>query len=398
MIAILLAPFYLMLCYYILRWFYKWIGICHQHFRSKLFRRSFLVLYGFVCLSPLTSFLIPKGRVHHWLKSLNNYWLGVLLYTLLIIGSADLLRFVCRHIPAIRDSIYKQRRTFIITGFLAGILITSISTYGFLHAKQIYPKHYVVTVAKSCKKRKSLRIVLTADWHLGYSIGNWQMKQMVKKINDLNPDIILVAGDIYDNEYEAIQNPDKIAVTLSHLKSTYGTYACWGNHDVNEKILAGFTFPFGKSTEKDDSRMRTFLEKSKIHLLEDEAVLIDDSFYVVGRKDPSRSKKLEETRMSPEQLLAHLDLTKPVFVIDHQPKELSRLSKAGADLDLGGHTHDGQMFPGNFTTRLFWDNSYGYLKTSSMHNIVTSGVGVWGPAMRVGTNSEIVCIDVRMKP
>lgn len=396
MTALILAPFYLLLCTYLLRWFYKWLGVCHFWFHSIRFQIAFSCLYVFTCLTPLTSFLIRKGRAHHWLKALNNYWFGVLLYALIIIGGADFIRFICHRIPSIRDSIYKQKRTFIITGFLAGILIIAVSTYGFLHVKHIQEKDYRLTFNKNCEKHKSLRIALVADLHLGYSIGNWQMKQMVQKINDMEADLVLIAGDIYDNEYEAIKNPDKIANTLSHIKSRYGVYACWGNHDVNEKILAGFTFRFGNASEKDDPRMTDFLNKAGVTLLEDEVILINDSFYLAGRKDPSRSKKLEENRKSPAELLDCLDQTKPVFVIDHQPKDFQELQEAGADLVMGGHTHDGQMFPGNLITRLFWENSYGYAKIKNMHSVVTSGVGVWGPAMRVGTDSEVVCIDINL--
>ena len=89
-----------------------------------------------------------------------------------------------------------------------------------------------------------------------------------------------------------------------------------------------------------------------------------------------------------------MDLTKPVLVIDHEPRELQELADAGVDVDLCGHTHDGQLFPGNLLSGLMWENSCGYLQKDSMHNIVTSGVGVFGPDMRVGTNAEIC--DIRI--
>lgn len=85
-------------------------------------------------------------------------------------------------------------------------------------------------------------------------------------------------------------------------------------------------------------------------------------------------------------------------MLDHEPRELQELAEAGVDLDLCGHTHDGQMFPGNLITSLSWENSCGYLKKGEMHNIVTSGVGVFGPNMRVGTKSEICGVEVRFLP
>ena len=105
-------------------------------------------------------------------------------------------------------------------------------------------------------------------------------------------------------------------------------------------------------------------------------------------------QKIEEKRKTPAQLTEKLDKDKPIIFIDHQPKELQEIADAGVDLDLCGHTHDGQTFPGNITIKFLWKNPCGYLQKGSMHNIVTSGSGVWGPAMRVGTNSEICTINV----
>ncbi len=104
-----------------------------------------------------------------------------------------------------------------------------------------------------------------------------------------------------------------------------------------------------------------------------------------------------EVRKSAKEVTDGMDQEKPIIVLDHEPKELEELSEAGVDLDLSGHTHDGQMFPGNLVTRLMWENSYGYLKKGDMHNIVTSGVGVFGPYMRVGTKAEICVVNVQFQ-
>ena len=264
------------------------------------------------------------------------------------------------------------------------------------HAKHINVTPYEVTVDKSAGELDSLKIVLIADTHFGYNAGTIHAKEIVKKINKQNPDLVCIAGDIFDNEYEAIHEPKKVKKILRKINSRYGVYACWGNHDLNEPILAGFTFNPGKEGAESlkDPRMREFLKDSNIQLLEDEAVLIDNSFYVVGRKDASLIEKIEEKRKTPAQLTEKLDKDKPIIFIDHQPKELQEIADAGVDLDLCGHTHDGQTFPGNITIKFLWENPCGYLQKGSMHNIVTSGSGVWGPAMRVGTNSEICTINV----
>lgn len=104
-----------------------------------------------------------------------------------------------------------------------------------------------------------------------------------------------------------------------------------------------------------------------------------------------------EKRKTPKELIEGLNLSKPLIVIDHEPSELQELADAGVDIDLCGHTHNGQMFPGNLIMPFLWENPYGYLDKDGMHNIVTSGIGLFGPNMRVGTDSEIVMIDVNFQ-
>lgn len=143
-----------------------------------------------------------------------------------------------------------------------------------------------------------------------------------------------------------------------------------------------------------DVRMDEFLEDANIRLLQDEYVLIDDSFYLYGRPDAKKPGRGIDIRKTPKEIMEKLDSRKPVIVLDHEPSELKELSEAGVDIDLCGHTHDGQMFPGNLVTKLFWENSCGYLKKGEMHNIVTSGIGLFGPNMRVGTKAEICSVKV----
>lgn len=231
---------------------------------------------------------------------------------------------------------------------------------------------------------------------MGYNIGCEHIQKMVEKINAQEPDLVVFAGDIFDNEYEALEDPKKLIEILQGIKSKYGVYACYGNHDIKEKILAGFTFG-GSQKKESDIRMDEFLKEAGITLLRDESVLIGDSVYLYGRPDRQRPGRDIKTRKTPEEITAGMDLSKPVFVIDHQPKELQELADAGVDLDLCGHTHDGQVWPGNLTIRLMWENACGYLKKGDMHNIVTSGVGIFGPNMRVGTIAEICSVTVKFK-
>lgn len=395
MTAFLLAPFYILVNVYVVRWMIRWMGACSHIFQSAFFRAVFIIFYILIASSLLTGFLINKPEfLHRILKNTGNYFLGTFLYIILVIVVVDLVRLILKYVFHAR--FLEFRSTFVITGFVCMALIILISVYGILHVGTIKVTPYEVTVNKKVKDMDSLKIILLADTHFGYSINCRHAQKMVEKINAQDPDIVCIAGDIFDNDYDAISDPEGVCNALKSIKSRYGVYACWGNHDLDEPILAGFTFG-GKKKDQADPRMEQLLRDANIHLLTDEAELIDDKFYVVGRNDSSRTHKLGGQRLSPAQLTKDLDLDKPVIFIDHQPKQLQETADAGADLDLCGHTHDGQIFPGNLFIHLFWENSFGYLKKDKMHNIVTSGVGVWGPDMRVGTNCEICPITVHFQ-
>ena len=395
MLAIFLAPIYILLNIYVLRWGYLWIGNCHHLFQSRIFRIILTVIYTLIALTPLTGFLIRKPAfLHRILKITSNYFLGIFMYILMVLFSIDVVRLILKY--AVHASWIQSRIVFAAVGACCICIVIIISFSGIYHAKHIKVTPYKITVDKSAPDMDSLKIVLLADTHFGYNSGAVHAQEIVDKINEQQPDLVCIAGDIFDNEYDAVREPEKISEILRTIRSKYGVYACWGNHDLNEPILAGFTFKHKKEDSKQlkDPRMKRFLQNSNIQLLEDEAVLIDNSFYVVGRKDASLIEKIEEKRKTPAQLTQKLDKDKTIIVIDHQPKGLQDIADAGVDLDLCGHTHDGQTFPGNFTVKFLWENPCGYLQKGSMHNIVTSGSGVWGPAMRVGTDSEICTINL----
>lgn len=389
MLAVYLSPLYLLVSLYLLHRIFLWLSALHPVFRKRVFRIVFGILYLFVAFSPGIGFLMPAGMAQRILKGLGYYWMGIMLYAVLIVAAADLIRLI---VKKIRKKPFRRLRL-ALAGTVCFLLIAAVSIYGMINARLIRITPYKVTVDKQAGTLDSLKIALVADLHLGYSVGTSQMRQMVSKINAQKPDLVVIAGDIFDNEYEALDDPDTLAQVLSGIQSTYGTYACYGNHDIQEPILAGFTF-HKDGKKMSDPRMDDFLTRSGITLLRDETVLIDDAFYLCGRPDYERPGRGITERKTPEEITEDLDLGKPVIVIDHEPRELEELSEAGADLDLCGHTHDGQVFPVNLITNLVWENACGYLQKGSMHNIVTSGVGVFGPNMRVATKSEICIIDV----
>ena len=395
MIAVFLSPLYILVTLYLLRWNLWWFSACGAFFRRKWFRILYSAFFLFISLSLVIAFFIREPSLKWFFKHLSNYWLGTLLYITLAVVLSDIIRIVLLHCSRVNKIKLHSRKTFVICGGLVIAVILSLSTYGIIHARDLKIRQYDISINKSCETG-DLKVVLIADLHMGYSIGHRYIEHMVEKINALEPDLICIAGDIFDNDYDALDDPEAITAALKSLNSTYGTYACWGNHDIDEKILAGFTFG-SKKDLTDDIRMAKLLDEAGISLLNDESVCIEDSFYLAGRRDIDRVKKIEHTRKTPEELTEGLDLTKPLLVMDHQPRQLDELAAAGAEAQLSGHTHNGQLFPGNLLIHLFWENPYGLEKIGNMYSIVTSGVGIWGPDMRIGTDSEIVEINVHFQ-
>ena len=399
MIAIFIAPFYIALNIYLFWRIKGWVQAYFPKLKGKKGWIVPIVLYAFLASALVIAFFLPQGRFKRGMKLVGNYWLGVLLYMIFFIVIAELGRFLLLHVFRVSKDKICVPRIRRIVGCVCATLIMCISFWGVVNARLVRVTPYDVTINKEARdengqKMDSMKIVLVADLHLGYNIGCSQMKQMVMKVNQQSPDLIVIAGDIFDNEYDALDDPDQLVKIFRQLKSQYGVYAVYGNHDIDEKILAGFTFGRGQKKKVSDPRMDEFVKRAGMKLLRDESVCIDQSFYLYGRPDAEKVGRGISRRKTPKELVNGMDLKKPVIVLDHEPRQLEELNQAGVDIDLCGHTHDGQLFPGNITIHLFWKNPYGYRKVGNAHQIVTSGVGLFGPNMRVGTKAEIVVVNV----
>lgn len=392
MIFLFLLPFYLGVSSYMMFRFFYWMKHCNHRFNWLRFKVPFAVVYLFMALSPVIAFLLPKSAVAIVIRRLSTYWIGIMLYSLLYVVLFDLLRLIAKH-TKLKNTLLFSRGSVISIGSVVVACAVATCLYGIFNARNIKVNEYSVTVNKSCGSDKHLKAVLVADLHMGYAIGVDHITNMVEKINQQDADIVIIAGDIFDNSYDGMDDPEGIKAQLKSIKSKYGVYAVYGNHDIDEKILMGFTFDWG-GKQLHSEKMTNFMKECNIKLINDESVLINDEFYLVGRRDTDKPGTEDGTRAEISELTKDLDKTKPIFVLSHEPDELQKTADAGADIDFSGHTHDGQLFPGNLTIGLFWENPCGMIKKDNMYSIVTSGVGVYGTFMRVGTDAEICSVDI----
>ena len=166
-----------------------------------------------------------------------------------------------------------------------------------------------------------------------------------------------------------------MAEELRNIKTTQGVYAITGNHEY-----------YGENPYATE----TYLKTAGITYLRDSSVLVNNSFYIVGRDD-----KTNTNRKTLKDVMRNVDASKPVILLDHQPFHLNEAQENKVDLQISGHTHNGQFFPGNLFVKGMYELAYGYMKKGTTHYYVSSGLGLWGPQYRIGTQSELVVIDLK---
>lgn len=346
------------------------------------------ILYILFGALPVFGALLPDSPLKFFLEKAGNLWLGFFLYFgMLMLFSRPLAVLLKRP-----DGRGGNTAAVICTAcFFAAVIIFAYGTY---HAQQTTVKKYDVRIGAEANQEMSLRIVLLADFHLSVNSNLEMTEKMVEMVNAEDADVILIAGDIFTSSYYALKDPDGYAAALRGMKSRYGVYAVYGNHDVEETLFGGFPItPVSQAFRSPE--MENFFEKCGFRVLYDEVTEIaEGSIQIVGRADGDKAGDGTAVRMSAEEVLSGTDPAKPVIVLEHEPREFAELKAAGADLALCGHTHAGQVFPGNLIVPFFNENGYGYKVIDGLATVVTSGIGYYGPPMRVGTNSEITVINV----
>lgn len=337
-----------------------------------------LLIIGIVAVILVVGFgraLMPLPKeVKRILGVLSGYCMGIAFYLLLFTVTADLVLLIPRLLKLSFAANHLLKGA-VTLGVLALTFLTSV--YGFIHVRQIAHVSYEIQLQDK-KDISDLNVVMISDLHLGAIGSEGRLEHIVAEINAQQPDLVCIAGDFFDTDYEAIQDPDTAIKTLQGIESTYGVYTCLGNHD------GGQTF----------SQMLDFLEQANIQLLNDTYTVIDDRLILVGRLDTAAIGGYgDQSRKPMAEFFTREDVTLPVIVLDHNPANIDEYSDE-ADLLLCGHTHRGHIFPGNLLTKLMYTVDYGYYQkdANSPQVIVTSGVGIWGMPMRVGTNCEIVTI------
>ena len=299
--------------------------------------------------------------------------LVVMLHLMFIWIICDLIAFIIRKIT-------KKERGFPLEGIAAILITAAVLSVGWYNAHHVRMSSFSFTTEKSLGE--PLRVVMFADSHLGITLDGDSFTKEMEKVQAQNPDIVILAGDFVDDDSEKADML-KACEALKNLKTRYGVYFIYGNHDNGYYQYRNFS----------SQELRDALTQNGVTVLEDESVLIDDRFYLVGRLDRTFN------RAEAQSLTADLDHGKYIIMLDHQPNDYQNEADAGANLVLSGHTHGGHIFPAGQIGLLLGmnDRIYGTERRGNCDFLVTSGISGWAIPFKTGTFSEICVIDIAGK-
>ncbi|MCL1818735.1 MAG: metallophosphoesterase [Spirochaetaceae bacterium] len=309
-------------------------------------------------------------------STIGAYWLGAVSFFLVLFLVCDLLRLANHFFKFLPRSFTGARYT-VITGTLSIAVVGVLLGWGTWRARVPVVTDYTVSIAKPLAG--NLTLVLVSDIHLGGMIQKEGLGAMVDRVNALRPDMILLAGDILDSSM-SVYTDQNMGEEMSRLEAPLGVFAVAGNHEY----FGGNLSAFQKALAGDGVRM-----------LIDEVVTVG-GMNIIGRNDFRGGGR----KTIPELIAAIPGSARslPLILVDHQPYNLEETQAAGIDLQLSGHTHAGQFWPITFITRFIYELNYGLLRKGKTTIIVTSGYGLWGPPLRIGSKAEIVRIKLEGLP
>ncbi|WP_042163200.1 metallophosphoesterase [Paenibacillus gorillae] len=345
-----------------------YIGWSGWSWMKPSWSRRFRFIYGAALIFLASSFILARvfgGSVI--LNVIGNYWLALFSLLVMLLPIVHLIVWLSRLTRLPRHKVQKW------AGIVTLVVLAFLMGYGSFQAYSPTVRAYSIAIDKKGPESGKLNIVMASDMHFGYLSGKNHAIRMVKEINALKPDIVLFPGDIIDDDIVPYKKKG-IGGILAEIEAPYGVYASLGNHDKFN----------GEMTELID-----LLEESGMQVLYDEVVTVGDWLTIIGRKDAS-----DKGRSELADLTRGMDESRSVFMLDHQPLGFDIAQRQGVDLVVSGHTHHGQIAPGNLITQRLFENDWGYLQKAQLHSIVSSGYGFWGPPIRIGSRSEIVQIEV----
>lgn len=322
------------------------------------------VLFGVLFWVVVVSLFVAMGlrnsaipaAISRTMFNIGSIWLLFTLYMVIALIITDLVHLAA---PSFRGGFW-----------IALVAIGALLGYG--HWRYLHPRvvELDLTIERPIEGGE-MKIVAVSDVHLGEGTGRTKLRRYIDMINAQQPDVVLIAGDLIDNSVVPVVR-DSMGEELARIEAPI--YMVAGNHEYISGI----------------ERIEEFLRTTPVRMLRDSVMQLPNGVQLICRDDHSR-----RNRQSLGELLAKADTSRPMVVLDHQPYNLTEADSLGIDLQISGHTHRGQVWPLNWLTDRIYEQSYGYRRWSHAHIYVSSGLSLWGPPFRIGTQSELVVIRLK---
>lgn len=355
---------------------YLFVRIWHL-FIDKRFKIHFTIIYLLLASIYPCSNLFYDGvsGFPDILRGVAIYLLPFYLYLFLFVLAYDI--FLLFNLLFRIISFEKLRSRSFKKAALSVILLLSLAVVigGIINFNTIRTSEYHIEIPGKSSHLKHLKIAFVADFHLQEGTNKHFVERFVKKTRDIDPDLMLFGGDIVEGDKDD-GNLKYFETLFSEIKTKYGVFGVLGNHEYYAGQSKG-----------------SFFDKAGIKILCDSIVLIDNSFNLGGRYDSHSGN-----RKTVDDLMKSAADTLPMILLDHRPTEIEQVSKTSVDVQLSGHTHDGQLFPINLITGSVYPLSWGYRKIGNTNFFVTSGIRLWGFPVRTAGKSEIMLINITFIP
>ncbi len=346
--------------------------------RSLFISKSFYWLYTVIYLMLALFYPITQTFEHRQMNLamqavsvVANYLLPFFLYLFLSMLVFDLFLLMNKLTGIVSPN---MRKSFTFRFYsLLSILVVSVGVVivGVINLNSIRVSKYRVEIPALKSKTDHLRIVFVSDIHIQQNLRAGFIRQYLRKVNALQPDLVLYGGDIIEGGSQG-ESRARIERIMRQVKSRYGVFGVPGNHEY-----------YGGNGQTD------FYRESGITLLQDTILKIDSICYLAGRKDAHTGK-----RKTLIQLFRNCEHDLPVILLDHRPTELHQANRTITDVQFSGHTHNGQLFPINLITRSLYELNSGYLRIGDTHFFVSSGLRLWGPPVKTAGKAEILLVDL----
>lgn len=357
--------------------FRGWKIIPRNRYVKALYIFVFIVLcFSFpIGMAGRDTFPLPLVE---WILFAGSIFMLVLLYLVLALLAIDLTRVLLHCFRFFRS--WPNTKVLLARRLIAGVLLLSVSAIlgvGYYRFSHPVVEYLELKTDKEANGRKELNIVAVSDIHLGFTIGRKHLAKYVDLINSLKPDLIVIAGDLIDTSLRPLEE-HAMHEELQRLQAPLGVYMATGNHEYISGIEAS----------------KQFIHKTGIRLLENEFAVPDSTFVISGQNDLT-----DPDRLTLSTILADAPMQLPVIALTHQPHDSNLQDAADSKVDFlfCGHTHKGQIWPFSKLVEKLFKIPYGYEQKEQTHIFVSSGLGLWGPPFRIGTQSEVVSIKLTFR-